>query len=217
MSIDLNEFKQEVHALAVEKRFYDPEPSDAELIAAIHSEISEALESWRNNEPPVWYRCNMEPDKSQSCGGENCGYACMSASGSHWDAEERDCAARKRKPEGFAAELIDVVLRLLDAAAAWGEALYVYAPTDIIWDAYTNREIKSLSLPELVTFLHRIVAEIDINRANGEDLSDANGMGYPISLVFAWLRAQGIGPEALMREKHEYNKTRPYRHGGKRA
>lgn len=33
--------------------------------------------------------------------------------------------------------------------------------------------------------------------------------------VFEWLTNQGIDPYAVMLEKHEYNKTRPYRHGGK--
>lgn len=28
-----------------------------------------------------------------------------------------------------------------------------------------------------------------------------------------WVRINGLDPEAIMREKHEYNKTRPYKHG----
>lgn len=36
--------------------------------------------------------------------------------------------------------------------------------------------------------------------------------------VFVWLEANGCeDPKAVMIEKHEYNKSRPYRHGGKRC
>jgi hypothetical protein len=34
-------------------------------------------------------------------------------------------------------------------------------------------------------------------------------------IAFLFIRAKGYDPEELMRIKHEYNKTRPYRHGGK--
>lgn len=36
--------------------------------------------------------------------------------------------------------------------------------------------------------------------------------------VFVWLEAHGCeDPKAVMIEKHEYNKSRSYRHGGKRC
>ena len=36
-------------------------------------------------------------------------------------------------------------------------------------------------------------------------------------LVLAWVAKQGIDPWELLRIKHEYNKTRPYKHGGKKC
>lgn len=34
--------------------------------------------------------------------------------------------------------------------------------------------------------------------------------------ILDWCAHEGIDIDAIMREKNEYNKTRPYRHGGKR-
>ena len=52
------------------------------------------------------------------------------------------------------------------------------------------------------------------DRQDAQDI--AIKMSIPIYLIYTWLHAQNLDPEALLREKHTYNKTRPYRHGGKR-
>lgn len=46
-----NQLAQEVHDNAVEKGFYDEEPSVAQRIALMHSELSEALEADREGNP----------------------------------------------------------------------------------------------------------------------------------------------------------------------
>ena len=35
--------------------------------------------------------------------------------------------------------------------------------------------------------------------------------------ILDWCGKEGIDIERIVREKHEYNKTRPYRHGGKKC
>lgn len=35
--------------------------------------------------------------------------------------------------------------------------------------------------------------------------------------ILDYCAAEGIDIDAILREKHEYNKTRPYRHGGKKC
>ncbi len=104
--MNLNEFANEVHENAVAHGWWDEEKSFGEIIALCHSELSEALEEYRNHKP-VYY-----------------------ISGS--------------KPEGMATELADCIIRILDYCGHIG---------------------------------------IDI--------------------------------ESILRKKHEYNKTRPYKHGGK--
>lgn len=207
--MNLNEFAKEVHALAVEKGFYETEPeveipegdfksayrptarfnsegfesgaSDVELIAAIHSEISEAFEEWRAGRPMVWHKCRYS---DLPCAGKGC------------NSRNVDCEnVAGQEPHGIAVELIDVVLRLLDAAAAWNVEIGQInnVPLDIL----------KKNVPEFVVLLH---FEITYGRIT-----------TVISHIMEWIRTQGIDPEALLLEKHEYNKTRPYRHGGKRV
>ena len=105
--IDLNEFATEVHKNAVEHGWWEDDRGFGEVIALCHSELSEALEEYRNGKPFVY---------------------------------DQD-----GKPEGIAVELADCIIRILDYCG-----------------------------------MH----DIDI--------------------------------EAILMDKHEYNKSRPYKHGGKR-
>lgn len=106
----LNELAKEIHKNAVEHGWWEGDRNFGELIALVHSELSEALEEWRNKKP---YNENYYIDK---------------------------------KPEGIPSELADVIIRILDMVAFYN---------------------------------------IDIDKA--------------------------------IAEKHEYNKTRPFKHGGKRT
>ena len=84
----INELATEAHAIAREKGWYDGPPrSVPELIALMHSELSEALEAYRE--------------------GDGVPLAEIEASGNG-------------KPEGFAVELADTIIRIADAAAYLG-------------------------------------------------------------------------------------------------
>lgn len=121
----LNDLAKEIHENAIAHGWWDGERSFGEIIALCHSELSEALEEYRDGRDNVWYRCTRNANIPHVCNG-----ICP--------------PCEKAKPEGIAIELADCIIRILDYC------------------------------------------------------------GYA-----------GIDIDEAIAVKHEYNKTRPYRHGGK--
>ena len=128
----LNELAWEIHENAMAHGWWDENRTFPEIVALCHSELSEALEEYRNARPMVY--C-IDPDvRVLQCGNYDndiCCHACNFKSG-------------KAKPEGIATEMADCIIRILD-----------------------------------------------------------------------WAGAEGIDMDAIIRAKMDYNKTRPYKHGGK--
>lgn len=129
----INEFAAEVHKNAVDHGWWEGERTFPEIVALIHSEVSEALEEYRDGKPLLYFPCNAggvccEEDGSAHCGSRP------------YDPENPNarCSAQSKKPEGIAAELADVIIRVLDYCA--------YAGIDIeneqtaVW--YINRLIQ---------------------------------------------------------------------------
>jgi hypothetical protein len=52
--VEVNKLVRDIRANAAEKGFHNPSPSFPEVIALIHSELSEALEAYRGHELMVW-------------------------------------------------------------------------------------------------------------------------------------------------------------------
>lgn len=206
--LNLNDFAKEVHAVSVEHGWWEGEENnDAETkLALIHAEWSEALEEYRANRPMVWRECD-EADEDEAmpwCIGGECeclenGECCIGAMGS--------------KPEGIAIELADGVIRVLDLMAHEGME---FAEAD-------DLRGKRCSLPRLVTVLHFCTSAADNHiDAHGDWIDEemeeaAHWLSSCIVAVRNWLKEQGEDLGELIRMKHEYNKTRSYRHGGKRC
>lgn len=122
--MNLTEFAKEIHDNAVTHGWWEKERNFGEIIALCHSELSEALEEYRDNRPQAYVvRTASEQEIITSI----------------------DDFKPNEKPEGIAVELADCIIRILD---------------------YCGRE------------------NIDIER--------------------------------IVKIKHEFNKSRPYKHGGKK-
>lgn len=130
--MNLNELAKEAHQISVDRGWWEKEPSFGDLVALMHSELSEALEEYRAGRPMVWYSCDVSD-------------ACCEPGHYHYNVHCcRGCGHRGYKPEGIAVELADCIIRILD-----------------------------------------------------------------------WAGKEGVDMESIIKEKMAYNRTRPYRHGGK--
>lgn len=193
--LDLNKFAQEVHAVSVEHGWWEGEENnDVDTkIALIHAEWSEALEEYRDGRPMVWYKCREGGEVAPVCV-EN---ACVA-----WMNEGCDICSRDNKPEGIAVELVDGVIRILDLMTAkemdFAQAGYICGG--------------KCTLPQLVAVLHYATA-----MSGPEDDDAASWLISCIEAVCEWLEERDVDMDEILRLKHEYNKTRPYRHGGKRC
>ena len=126
MNKTLNEWAQDIHENAIKHGWWDdPNRSFGDIVALCHSELSEALEEYRDHKPLAY--CNS-PYTDNGMYGINEPY--------EWGIND--------KPEGVAVEMIDCIIRILD-----------------------------------------------------------------------WCGMMGVDVDAIMEAKNDYNKMRPYKHGGK--
>ena len=111
--MNINQLAKEVHENAVAHGWWETPPSIPEALCLIHSELSEALEEYREGKPLIYGTCALAA--------EDCEYSgvCDRVGLPGEDGEiEGPC-----KPEGIAVELADVILRTLALMAHLGVAV----------------------------------------------------------------------------------------------
>jgi hypothetical protein len=165
----------------------------AQKIALMHSELSEALESWRNHEEP--YHLMLSADFEDAT------------------------IKLARKPVGWAVELIDCCIRILDFFGyLLNEKIIKNARNTT--DTGRFREIydkikDGADLPWLITICHKYIStSFDIGFGIA---GDSRYLYDAFSFIITYLESRDIDWKKIMSEKIEYNRQRPYRHGGKKC
>ncbi len=197
----INEFIQEVHDNAKLHGWWDGgERPVAELISLIHSEWSEALEEARAENPMLYIndskgnKCEIAKLGSGVVGLDNC------------------------KPEGIGVELIDGVIRIFDLFGKYG---YKVSRGDAQMLIEASKKAnpmlgKKTALAMVVMTAHDLTAKAGEAMLRNMPVEMAMApLEACTGFVLAWVQMQGWNPEQLLKIKHEYNKTRPYKHGKK--
>ena len=171
--MNLTELQKEAHAIAKEKGWWDEDKprTFGDCIALVHSELSEALEAYREygNTTNAWMELVDE------------------------DSDDRI-------PVGVGHELADVVIRVADMAEWYQWNLDHVRPF-----AYGG-----LSFGERITECHQ-----QLSLAYGEARFRVVHIKNLLGGVYGMAAHYGIDLDAAIEAKMAYNRSRPYRHGGK--
>lgn len=215
----LNAWSKKIHENAVAHGWWENERTFAEVVSLFHSELSEALEEFRAKRPMLYFPCkqnNAVCDEYVKFENEEerAEYSCVNAFKSG-----EPCEYISEKPEGIAVELVDCVIRILDYLGHEDTDIDQTTTYDGIWDAEKEANV---DLPEAVANLHYIISmayEIIMNKTGESEkylICERNRyLCAAIKYIRKWLELHGENMEKIMLIKHEYNRTRDYRHGGK--
>lgn len=108
--MNINQLAKEVHENAVAHGWWETPPTLPEALCLIHSELSEALEEYREGNPLVYGTCALAAEDCKFSG------VCDRVGTPGEDGE----VGGPCKPEGIAVELADVIIRTLDLMAGLG-------------------------------------------------------------------------------------------------
>lgn len=136
------------------------------------------------------YRAGREVDEPITCEGAGCQMR---------EVCKKRC--EQYKPYGIAVELADAVLRVLSRTGKLSDVIKFY----LKWDGKGTVRSVSGGLEECVY------------RCTSCTTGIWNGCEYVAAEIILWCKEHNVPLEDAIRQKMEYNKTRPWRHGGKRV
>lgn len=94
------------------------------------------------------------------------------------------------------------------------------------WPEYNPDHTGAVNIPEKLALIHSEISEALEAYRKGQMTTFIDGTkpdGFPVELADAVIRIADlcgflrIDLAAVLKAKHDYNKSRPWRHGGKRA
>lgn len=199
--MNLIELIKDVHENAIKHGWWEKPRSFAELLLLVHSEISEALEELRNKHDPkeIYYEGHVKLEDGS--------ILTMTRPMPEHVIYDNCNTIHVTKPCGFPTEFADVIIRLYDMAGwyKWSiDEQLIKVTTQSIKQNYSASQIR-----DGISDLHDDVVTMRRSRYPSAMAE------YIIARVHAIAEGNGIDLDAAILEKHEYNKTRPYKHGGK--
>ena len=187
--MNLADLQREAHAIAKAHGWWDEPRTFGDLIALVHSELSEALEAYRLHGLKDW-RSHTYDD----------GFV--------------DEHPQGEKPEGVASELADVVIRVADMAEHYHWALDAAPiPEPEEWMEFSPS--KSFGDWIGLCHIHASDALIAAWMPPERFTSPLVSLNLVVRTVQRMASHYGIDLDAAIEAKMEYNRTRSYRHGGK--
>ena len=191
--MNIAELQRKAHAIAKEKGWWDEPRSFGDLIALVHSELSEALEAYREYGLVAHVSC--------------------------WNGARRDvhvidqiCPDHHNgtKPIGVACELADVVIWVADMAEYYGWDLSSWEGAEI------SHSTVDPTFGDWISLIHgglSMAFAFLCTEAKRHLWEDALKAG--LHLVNDMAAHYGIVLDAAIQAKLAYNRGREYRHGGK--
>nr|DAW46094.1 MAG TPA: NTP-PPase-like protein [Caudoviricetes sp.] len=188
--MNITEWAKEIHENAVAHGWWETKRSTGEVIALIHSELSEALEEARDNRPMMYV---LGPNGEEIC---------------------TPCYFNGRKPEGIAVELADAVIRVLDMAEQVGMPLRDYDAARDELDMIRDEAKKGFEdFGTVIAFLHTITSDLYGAIVKHEAANSISAALAIVAYVEGYLTCNGLDLWQVIEIKHNYNKGRPYKHG----
>lgn len=183
----INQLIKEAHENAINKGWWEEERTFGEMISLMHSELSEALEEYRKGK--------------DVCEGY---YSCQSDS-IHCNGECKKC--KYAKPEGIPVELADAIIRIFDLCGKYEIDLESEIENAIEYEYYDD-------FPGFITCCH-----LCLSRSFSDDINFGDGkrwLGNTYKTIENFCNESGIDLEEAIKRKMAYNKTREWKHGGKK-
>lgn len=134
------------------------------------------------------YRDGHDPDEPITCEGAGC-------------QMRKVCSSQcdQYKPQAIAVELADAVLRILSSATA-------FTLRCAAWRIVFQSKRDAVNLDDMLLYC---LSQTMLDRKTADSMI--------VSEIILWCNANDVPLEEAIRQKMEYNRKRPYRHGGKRA
>jgi len=209
---------QRSHDISKEKGWLDnPRPFSA-IASLIHSEISEALEEFRNNKGlnEVYYEVKLRNGSGPSPFSKR-------ALALHIEGNSDNCdSVKEAKPAGIPVELADVIIRVCQWIGTNGftalfARLLVEQETETKWFERYLKEFEGFSaMAHARTSKAYLAWDGCFPEPEHSDSLAIKPLVDLTHLVFAFCRVHEIDLWAAIDEKEAFNRTRPTRHGGKR-